>query len=591
MTLGRLFAFTALISLGFAASAQAQTGGSFSSNNAYQFGGMPGSFGYNNTGSTTVFDAGFRNTGGLNLLGCGGIGAFNFMNTTFNMNNIIDQLKQNMQTMLAKQLLIQAMSIPQVSAIFDTLNAFGNARFSLFNQSCNLNQIKKEARQKIIDSCIATHGGDKAKPADVQTCQQDFDKDSNIGKFVATAFKNICGFENFNQAIRPTACRDANGNATSSCAFMAFIPQVRLNLSGGVGGNSGSAMCQTNSNYYGTRSAALPLQSVSDIMRSVSDIFIGKAQSQIDAYRTSGLTYAQLKAALAKLEALCAAKDPKCTNAAKSTADLTNPASPGFVRLAKIDYQQTSFADSTSGNSDATIDYFKKTHGITDTTTPNCDLDPLCHAKALDNIIREDNPSLNLPSLDLTDNDVKNFTNSVKISADGDAGSAAQLSGDAQSAANLMQIAATYSLAKEAKIDLNLFADQEYIKGPNCAMALRNGLGAHASHLANMEVFGTSKGMASKLQQENNSKQIKPTGSDGKPITDTGNNDTLMGDTTQKTYNSTIQATVLRSLDDSIAAENRAYLGMQDWARQAASRDDCRITTANADSDMSDIGF
>src|ERR1700743_3183633 len=98
MTLSRLFAFIALVFMGFSAPAQAQTTGYYSSNNSYQFGGQPGSFGYSNGGSTTVFDLGFRNTGGLSVLGCGGIGAFNFMNTTFNMSNIIDQLKQQMET-------------------------------------------------------------------------------------------------------------------------------------------------------------------------------------------------------------------------------------------------------------------------------------------------------------------------------------------------------------------------------------------------------------------------------------------------------------------------------------------------------------
>jgi hypothetical protein len=478
------------------------------------------------------------------------------------------------------------MSIPQVSAIFDTLNAFGNARFSLFNQSCNLNQIKKEARQKIIDSCIATHGGDKAKPADVQTCQQDFDKDSNIGKFVATAFKNICGFENFNQAARPTVCRDASGNATATCSFMAFMPQVRLNLSGGVGGNSGSAMCQTNSNVYGTHSAALPLQATSDIMRSISDIFIGKAQSQIDAFRANGGTYAEAKAALGKVDALCAAKDPKCTNAGAKTADLTNPASPGFVRLAKIDYQPSNFAGA-SGNKDAFLDYFKRTHGISD-STPDPNLDPLLRAKVLALVMAEDDPNISVPSVDLTDADATNFTKSVKMPIDGDAAAASQVGADAQSAATVMQIATAWVLAKETKIDQNLMTELEYKRGPSCAMAFRNGLGAHATHLAQLEIYNAKKSFALQFQSAVASKQVKPTDDKGAPIASTSSDDTLMGDTTQKAYSATIQSTI-RQWDDDIAKETRAYNGMQDWAKQVAASDACKLS--NNDSGEGYLGF
>jgi hypothetical protein len=91
-----------------------------------------------NGGSVEILDA----TVGFDLdgaLGCGGLDleeAFKGLIDSLDPDQIADQIEDYFTTGLANYLLTQVYSSPALAAIFDSLEAFGNARTSLMQQKC-----------------------------------------------------------------------------------------------------------------------------------------------------------------------------------------------------------------------------------------------------------------------------------------------------------------------------------------------------------------------------------------------------------------------------------------------------------------------
>ncbi|HEX2859123.1 MAG TPA: hypothetical protein VHP58_02880 [Alphaproteobacteria bacterium] len=448
---------------------QAQSSGYYGGSNAYQFGGQPGFFGGNQSaGRVNVFNVSAAAGNSTNFLGCGGIGIFNFSKLTFNANNVIDQLKSSMQTMLAKQLLTTAMSIPQVSAIFDTLNAFGNARFDLFNQSCNLNQIKKDARDAVIKKCVAD-GGDQT------TCQNNWDSQANAGKWLKDAMKNLCGFQNFNQSTRAPMCKDDSGNAVSNCALMAFMPQYSLSFSGGASGSGGGGMCAGGSSNTGVRQPVFVLQSSVDAIRGVSNVYGTKAINSIQQARASGVTRAEMELAYQAAVKKCNEDRANCGKGGGGSAAI---AQPGFVQLAKVDLTQLGFAADSTSTPDAMEGRFKKYIGCADNA------DPMALMKELNTQLQIIRPGASLGDLSLAEKDAQDITKSLNFNITGDATASQQLGIDAKSAARLLQVGTTCIMAgglsglEPAKI-----IDLVYNQDSDCADAYINGSGVRVGHV------------------------------------------------------------------------------------------------------------
>lgn len=324
-----------LMAVVLAAPAQAQS--NYNGPSSYKF-GMPGSFYGGSSGSTTALELGFQASGSGDFLGCAGVGLFDYLKTTFNASNIIDQLKTNMQTMLAKTLLTTAMSVPQISAIFDTLNAFGNAKFDLFKQSCNMTEIRKDAKEMYMKRCMS--GG-----KDAATCDDEWGKGSSFGNSeIMKNVKNlICQKENVNEgSVRGVACPSGG-----SCPIMAMLPQMRVNL-GGTGLNCGTK-------FYGSKD---PMMSIQGMLNGTAGALTAPVLIHVDeAWRQfDGLTRSQKELASKTAQAKCNAGP--CGGTSGSSAAATNQ-SPVF--LANKPLVTLAFAgDDAASTSGSEVDLIKE---------------------------------------------------------------------------------------------------------------------------------------------------------------------------------------------------------------------------------------
>lgn len=89
-----------------------------------------------------------------NLQGCGGIGQGDYTSALYNMPEVFDKFKRDVNSELAKQILTYNYSLPQTAALFDTLNAYGNARYQQFQQSCKLDALKEDAKKQYMTICV-----------------------------------------------------------------------------------------------------------------------------------------------------------------------------------------------------------------------------------------------------------------------------------------------------------------------------------------------------------------------------------------------------------------------------------------------------
>ena len=145
-------------------------------------------------------------------IGCGGIdleGAFKGMIDGLDPAAITQQVKDYFTTGLANYLLTQVYSSPALAAIFDSLEAFGNARVSMMQQKCmSLPELEAAgaeawAARNGANECVKTETAkgesgaacfDDAKPEFLKGFVNDAGKDSNM----ATSLYTVLGIDSSN---------------------------------------------------------------------------------------------------------------------------------------------------------------------------------------------------------------------------------------------------------------------------------------------------------------------------------------------------------------------------------------------------------
>ncbi len=134
--------------------------------NGYKYSNMfnlPGKINTSGNGEVELFNAGFDGKiDTTSILGCNGINlkeSFNSVIGGLTAAEITDQIKNYFTTGMAQYLLTQVYSSPAIAAIFDSLEAFGNARVSMSQQRCNATQARADGKKAVIkanavDRCV-----------------------------------------------------------------------------------------------------------------------------------------------------------------------------------------------------------------------------------------------------------------------------------------------------------------------------------------------------------------------------------------------------------------------------------------------------
>ena len=120
--------------------------------------------------SGSFFDVGQAGAG-INIapsLGCAGLDIKGDIQNLLNFDDIKDDLKNYLQSLLAKQALSLVYSSPAIAGVLDGLKAFGNARFQLAQQSCEAIEAEVSAesryrRQEAYNLCLREAGDNKSK--------------------------------------------------------------------------------------------------------------------------------------------------------------------------------------------------------------------------------------------------------------------------------------------------------------------------------------------------------------------------------------------------------------------------------------------
>lgn len=89
-------------------------------------------------------------TDNRNLLGCGGIGQGEFTSAVYNMPESFGKFQTDVNSLLARQILSLNYVMPQSAALFDQLNNYGNQRYQIFQNGCDLDSLKKMQKINIL---------------------------------------------------------------------------------------------------------------------------------------------------------------------------------------------------------------------------------------------------------------------------------------------------------------------------------------------------------------------------------------------------------------------------------------------------------
>lgn len=240
-----------------------------------------------------------------NVLGCGGVGQGEFTSALFNMPETFGKFQRDVNSMLAKQILAMNYIMPQTAALFDQLNNFGDQRYQIFQNGCNLDTLRQNAKDQYLNACVAKikqsrvniiksagasgggggGGGATANPAivgmsteqiDAWAYAQAWEICSNQYVSDTTAFDlrkksnkefatQVRASENVTKAIIPLLCPSADGkdDAAKSCWQELLIPQVRVCLDGAMG-------CDTKGGYA-VKDPLISMQRMFDTMRYMVD--------------------------------------------------------------------------------------------------------------------------------------------------------------------------------------------------------------------------------------------------------------------------------------------------------------------------------
>ena len=310
-----------------------------------------GGFGYQSSGGGDLVHASVNGGGNLDL-GCGSLNIFDYMKTVFNVSDIATQLKAALQTMLAKMLLTYMMSIPIIAAAFDTLNAILDARFSMFQQSCNLDEIRAKAKQTVIADCIKQNG----TAATVQ-CQEQADP---MKSFISNSLKSLgANMSMFDKdpirAMQDQFCDPKYDSSSSkqdpACLFMSFAPRFCLNTSLG-GGCTGP-----------TQRPPISMAGVAYGFNRYNGTVMNKGRDIAARVRQAkpGVTLADYQAIAQradKLAAEAAAKDNGAASSAPGSASLDG----NKLAMTNVSYVLSVYGDSGTTSSAKVLEEYQKLH-------------------------------------------------------------------------------------------------------------------------------------------------------------------------------------------------------------------------------------
>ena len=218
-----------------------QARNNYSGNTSFDFGVLPGfSGGFNQGGGVeNILEVGIVTGGGADFLGCAGVDLFSFAETTFNFNFNVDRFVNNLKTKVSKWALTQMMATPQIAAVFDTLNQMENFRWDMFNESCNLGEIKADAREQATQFCVSQTGMSEAR------CRERYDSEAT--GYLTQAADMMLNFDrafgtildavqdtHFCSGSTPGSGIQDGGDA--ACALIGFIPQMRFCHTSDTGG-------------------------------------------------------------------------------------------------------------------------------------------------------------------------------------------------------------------------------------------------------------------------------------------------------------------------------------------------------------------
>lgn len=195
-----------------------------------------------------------------NLQGCGAVGQLDYTSALFNMPEVFGKFQADANSVLAKQILTMNYSMPQTAALFDTLNTYGNQRYDQFQKGCNLDDLKKDARQQFINACVTEDAINKRKsiikkgltgssaPKDpllsamayaqaYEICSMQYVSNTTAMQ----AFKDtnqqfadaLYASQNVNAAVAKLICHPSEGGSADEggCWANLLLPQVQLCLS------------------------------------------------------------------------------------------------------------------------------------------------------------------------------------------------------------------------------------------------------------------------------------------------------------------------------------------------------------------------
>lgn len=214
-------------------------------------------------GTTAVSkDAAGVPTDNTNMLGCGGVGQGEYTTGLYNMPETFAKFQQDVDSLLSRQMLVMNYAMPQTAALFDQLNNFGNQRYQSFQQGCNLDALKQDAKKQYLEACVTKltptrktliegmMTGD-IKPKEPllssmayaqawEICSNQYVSDttaSTMRKDMNDSFaKQLRSVENVTNALTPLLC-PVSGTDTEGqgCWQTLLIPQVRLCLDSSLG--------------------------------------------------------------------------------------------------------------------------------------------------------------------------------------------------------------------------------------------------------------------------------------------------------------------------------------------------------------------
>lgn len=268
-----------------------------------------------------------------NLLGCGGVGQGEYTSALFNMPETFGKFQQDVNSMLAKQILAMNYIMPQTAALFDQLNNFGDQRYQIFQKGCNLDGLRQNAKDQYLKACVEDPkrlndrkniikkyyaDGPKGQEGDAmperminamayaqvwEICTNQYVSDTTVldlrKKETKKFVEEVRRVENVTRAIVPLLCpakKDNTDDSEEGCWQELLIPQVRMCL-------EGAFPCDSKEGAYAVNEPIVSMQRMYDTLRFIGDDLImarrvNKFTSELNKFSSSMVSQAAKEAAL-----------------------------------------------------------------------------------------------------------------------------------------------------------------------------------------------------------------------------------------------------------------------------------------------------